>query len=95
MGSLLKHYIAYGNAEPNIYFATEQFEEAKSHYSDSAQFNFFCLLGNIYDANERIGLESVDSSMFDALIAFSKENEYKPFAFVKNEEDLKIVNINL
>ena len=85
-------YIAYDrNAEPNIYFESEKFNEAVSFYDGSNNFNFFCLLGNIHDENDQqiFHLEKIDSSMFNSLLEFSKENDYNPFTSFNNEENLK------
>ena len=84
-------YIAYDrNAEPNIYFETEKFDEAWLYYCDSSNFNFFCLMGNIHDENDQqiINLENVDDSTFDSLLEFAKDNDYNPFTSFNNEEGL-------
>ena len=89
-------YIAYDrNAEPNIFFLKEQFDEAKKFYSDHNNFNFFCLFGNIHDEDEQqiISLENIDGSMFNSLLEFSAENNYNPFTSFNNEENLKKIPV--
>lgn len=89
-------YITYDrNAEPNIYFEKEQFEEAASHYKNADSFKFFCLLGNIHDENDQqiIDLENIDYSMFNSLFEFSKDNDYNPFTSFNNEDGVKKVPI--
>ena len=84
-------YIAYDrDAEPNVYFEVEKFDEAKLYYSDSNNFNFFCLMGNIHDENDQqiIHLENINHATFDSLLEFSKNNDYNPFTSFNNEEDL-------
>lgn len=89
-------YIAYDdNAEPNVYFGSEQFDEAFSFYKDANNFNFFCLLGNIHDENDQqiLDIKEIDSLMFDQLLEFSKDNHYNPFTSFNNEEGLVTVSI--
>lgn len=89
-------YIAYDrNAEPNLYFESEKFDEATSYYKDPSNFNFFCLLGNIHDENEQqiFHIENINSSMFHSLLAFSNENDYNPFTSFNKEDGLKSIPI--
>lgn len=89
-------YIAYDrNAEPNVYFEKEKFDEAKLYYSNSNNFKFFCLIGNIYDENDQqiINLENINYSMFNSLLEFSKDNDHNPFTSSNSEEGLKKVPV--
>ena len=84
-------YVAYdNNAEPNVYFESEQFNEAVTHYNNGDNFNFFCLVGNIHDENEQqiFGIQEIDFTMFDQLIDFSKSNDYNPFTSFNDEDGL-------
>ena len=88
-------YISYDrNAEPNVYFSSEQFDEAFSFYNDASNFNFFCLLGNIHDENDQkiLEIQEIDSLMFNSLIEYSAKNDYNPFSS-NNEDGLKKVPI--
>ncbi len=89
-------YIAYDrNAEPNIYFAKEKFDEVVSYYNDPNNFKFSCLIGNIHDENDQqiINLGNLDHSIFNSLLEFSKSNDYNPFTSFNNEEGLKRVPV--
>ncbi len=84
-------YIAYDrNAEPNVYFAKDKFDEVMLYYSDSNNFKFFCLTGNIHDENDQqvFNLEDINYEMFHSLLEFSKVNDYNPFTSFNNEEGL-------
>ena len=84
-------YISYDrNAEPNVYFAKDDFDEAKLYYSDSNNFEFFCLFGNIHDQNGQqiINLKNIDCEMFNSLLEFSKNTDYNPLTSLNNEEGL-------
>lgn len=90
-------YIAYdNNAEPNIYFDSEQFDEAFSFYSDGNNFKFFCLMGNIHDENDQkiYEIQEVNPTMLKSLLEFAAENEYNPFTSFNNEDGLKKVPIS-
>lgn len=85
-------YIAYdSNAEPNLYFSSEEYEAALSYYGNANNYNFFCLIGNIHDDNQsRIySISSIDSVMFDRLVDFAKTEDYNPFASFNDEEELR------
>ena len=89
-------YIAYDrNAEPNVYFSSEQFDEAFSFYNDASNFNFFCLLGNIHDENDQkiLEIQEIDSLMFNRLLEYSAKNDYNPFTSFNNEDGIKKVPI--
>ena len=89
-------YIAYDrNAEPNVYFSSEQFDEAFSFYNDASNFNFFCLLGNIHDENDQkiLEIQEIDPLMFNRLLEYSAKNDYNPFTSFNNEDGIKKVPI--
>ena len=89
-------YIAYDrNAEPNVYFSSEQFDEAFSFYNDASNFNFFCLLGNIHDEKDQkiLEIQEIDSLMFNSLLEYSAKNDYNPFTSFNNEDGIKKVPI--
>ena len=89
-------YIAYDrNAEPNVYFSSEQFDEAFSFYNDASNFNFFCLLGNIHDEKDQkiLEIQEIDSLMFNSLLEYSAKNDYNTFASFNNEDGIKKVPI--
>lgn len=89
-------YIAHDkNAEPNVYFSSEQVDEAFSFYNDANNFNFFCLIGNIHDENEQqiYEIHEINSLMFDSLLEFAEKNDYDPLTSFNNEENLKNVPI--
>ena len=90
-------YIAYDrNAEPNVYFSSEQFDEAFSFYNDASNFNFFCLLGNIHDENNQkiLEIQEIDSLMFNRLFEYSAKNDYNPSTSFNSEDGLKKVPIS-
>ncbi len=89
-------YIAYDrNAEPNVYFEIEKFDEATSYYSDSNNYKFFCLLGNVHDTNQQkiLEIQKIDYLMFNQLLEFSSNNNYNLFAAFTDEDGLKKVPI--
>ena len=86
-------YLSYDdNAEPTVYFKSEQFDEAVSYYQNASNFNYFCVLGNIHDENDRQVMEfpKIDTGKFDSLLAFSQKYSYDPLAS-NNEDGLKKV----
>ena len=90
-------YIAYDNdAEPNVYFESNQFGEAVSYYNNEENFDFYCLLGNIHDESEQqiIEIEDIDSLIFNQLLEFSKNNDYNPFTSFNDEDGLKKIPIS-
>lgn len=85
-------YIAYDqNAEPNIYFASERFDKAVSHYTDENNFNFFCLIGNVHDENQQqiFQLTDIDNSKFQSFVDFSHSNSYNPLTSFNDDKNLK------
>lgn len=90
-------YIAYDlKAEPNIYFKSEQFDEALEFYSNGDNYNFFCLRGNIFDEERQqiFELHDIDLKMFDELISFASEKEYNPLTSFDNKDGIISFPIN-
>lgn len=91
-------YITYDiSGLPCIYFDIEKYDEAMSYYNNSSNYNFFCLLGNVYEDEPKqlLKLEKDYPEMLDKLIKFSKEKEYKLFG-VNNDElkEIPILDLN-
>ncbi len=89
-------YIAYDDdAEPQVYFEKQQFDEAVSYYNNAESFNFYCLTGNIHDTNDHkiFEIHEIDSSMFNQLLEFSEKYEYNPLASLNNEDGFTKVPI--
>ena len=89
-------YISYDSkGRANIYFASEQFDEALSFYNDAENFTFVCVVGNIHDESKQqvFKLQNMDPSMFNKLHEFSVKNGYSPFSSTKDESEIKRVPI--
>lgn len=79
-------YIAYDrHAEPCIYFAADQYDEAVAHYTDGDSFVCYLLRGNHHDGAKGMELEGVDPAMLDALLSFAAAEDYDPFSPTKDE----------
>ena len=75
--------IAYDtDAEPNVYFANEQFDEAVSFYTDSENFRFFCMIGNIHSETDHqiFEIQDMNALMLERLAEYAAANDYSPFA---------------
>lgn len=89
-------YISYDrNAQPNVYFPSEQYHEAVSYYTDPNHFTFYCLIGNIHDTNQQevSVIQNIDAPMFARLLEFSSKNEYNPLTLFNKEDGLVKVPI--
>ena len=89
-------YFAYDyNADSNIFFESTQFDEAVSYYSNIENFNFFCILGSLYEENGHLlfELEEIDYSMFEQLIEFAELYAYNPLTSFNKTEGLKEIPV--
>lgn len=66
--------------EGTIYCDEKQYDEAYSYYSDSKNFYRYCIIDNL-----RVEINDVDTEMFDSLLIFADDSDYRPFDSEHNE----------
>lgn len=88
-GGEYEYMVCYSyKGKPSVYFKEEELESARAYYDNAENYSYYCITGNIHDANDHHTYEvpDMDPEMLSKLLAFALERSYDPFVGRKGLE---------